>query len=255
MRARFITLEGIDGAGKSSHLEFIRGWLAARAVDAVFTREPGGTALGEQLRALLLSTATQVSLETETLLMFASRQEHIIQVIAPALAAGRWVVSDRFSDASFAYQGGGRGLAFERIAELEHWVQQGLQPDLTLLFDLPQQLAQSRMRVFIAQKHLFDQRQHILRKVGFRLRLKRRNAFQRVRPAGFARVQGQVVLNALVFLRAQVPRLIKIPHRAHVLYHPAGIGAHGFTRFHPAVLRGRAAAQTRAAQRRPPPRV
>ena len=145
MRARFITLEGIDGAGKSSHLEFIRGWLAARAVDAVFTREPGGTALGEQLRALLLSTATQVSLETETLLMFASRQEHIIQVIAPALAAGRWVVSDRFSDASFAYQGGGRGLAFERIAELEHWVQQGLQPDLTLLFDVPQQLAQSRM--------------------------------------------------------------------------------------------------------------
>jgi dTMP kinase len=145
MRPRFISLEGIDGAGKSSHLKFIRSWLAEHDVDAVFTREPGGTALGEQLRALLLSPETQVSLETETLLMFASRQEHIVQVIAPALAVGRWVVSDRFTDASFAYQGGGRGLAAERIAVLEDWVQQGLSPDLTFLFDVPQHVAAARM--------------------------------------------------------------------------------------------------------------
>jgi dTMP kinase len=145
MRARFISLEGIDGAGKSSHLKFIRTWLAEHAVDAVFTREPGGTVLGEQLRTLLLAPETRVSLETETLLMFASRQEHIAQVIAPALAASRWVVSDRFTDASFAYQGGGRGLAAERIAVLEDWVQQGLEPDLTLLFDVPQNVAAARM--------------------------------------------------------------------------------------------------------------
>jgi dTMP kinase len=145
MHSRFITLEGIDGAGKSSHLAFIRQWLAARGIDAVFTREPGGTALGESLRELLLAPSTEVSLETETLLMFAARQEHIVQIIAPALAAGRWVVSDRFTDASFAYQGGGRGLDPARIAVLEDWVQQGLQPDLTLLFDVPQDVAQSRM--------------------------------------------------------------------------------------------------------------
>lgn len=145
MHPRFITLEGIDGAGKSSHLAFIRQWLGERNIEAVFTREPGGTALGEALRELLLAPSTQVSLETETLLMFAARQEHIVQVIAPALAAGRWVVSDRFTDASFAYQGGGRGLDPARIAVLEDWVQQGLQPDLTLLFDVPQEVAQARM--------------------------------------------------------------------------------------------------------------
>jgi dTMP kinase len=145
MRARFITLEGIDGAGKSSHLEFIRAWLGARKIEAVFTREPGGTALGEALRALLLAPATQVSLESETLLMFASRQEHILQVIAPALERGHWVVSDRFSDASFAYQGAGRGVPAERIQVLADWVQQGLEPDLTFLFDVDPAVAQQRM--------------------------------------------------------------------------------------------------------------
>lgn len=145
MSPRFISLEGIDGAGKSSHLAFIRQWLATQQIDTVFTREPGGTALGEQLRALLLAPETEVALETETLLMFAARQEHVLRVIRPALAAGRWVVSDRFTDASFAYQGGGRGLGTERIAQLEDWVQQGLQPDLTFLFDLPTAVAQDRM--------------------------------------------------------------------------------------------------------------
>ncbi|HJU50175.1 MAG TPA: dTMP kinase [Pseudogulbenkiania sp.] len=144
-RGTFITLEGVDGAGKSTQLAAVRDWLAAHGIDAVFTREPGGTVLGEKLRELLLAVDTEVTLETETLLMFAARQEHIARVIEPALAAGRWVVSDRFTDATFAYQGGGRGLAFERIRALEDWVQQGLQPDLTLLFDVPLEVAAHRM--------------------------------------------------------------------------------------------------------------
>ncbi|PXX41708.1 MULTISPECIES: dTMP kinase [Aquitalea] len=142
---RFITLEGIDGAGKSTHLGFIRDWLAAQDIAAEFTREPGGTPLGEQVRALLLAVDTQVSLEAETLLMFASRQQLLSSLIRPALQAGRWVVSDRFTDSTFAFQGGGRGVPAERIAVLENWVQQGLQPDLTLLFDVPLEVASQRM--------------------------------------------------------------------------------------------------------------
>ncbi|HJV07556.1 MAG TPA: dTMP kinase [Chromobacteriaceae bacterium] len=144
-RGRFITLEGIDGAGKSTHLAFIRQWLAEQRIDAVFTREPGGTPIGEKLRGLLLDVDTAVTLDTETLLVFAARQEHIARVIRPALAAGQWVVSDRFTDATFAYQGGGRGVPLARIAQLEDWVQQGLQPDLTLLFDVPLEVAAQRM--------------------------------------------------------------------------------------------------------------
>ncbi|OHX12950.1 dTMP kinase [Chromobacterium sphagni] len=144
-RGRFITLEGIDGAGKSTHLTFIRDWLASRGVDAVFTREPGGTPLGEDIRKLLLAVDSQVSLNAEALLAFAARQQHIDGVIAPALAAGRYLVSDRFTDSTYAFQGGGRGIPFERIRVLEDWVQQGLQPDLTLLFDLPLDVAAQRM--------------------------------------------------------------------------------------------------------------
>ena len=143
--ARFITLEGIDGAGKTSHVATLAAYLAGQNVDVVLTREPRGTPLGEQLRTLLLDPATHVTLDTETLLMFAARCEHVHTVIRPALAAGRWVLSDRFTDASFAFQGGGRGVAAERIAALESWVQQGLQPDLTLLFDVPLSVAQDRM--------------------------------------------------------------------------------------------------------------
>ena len=143
-RARFITLEGLDGAGKTTHLAFIRDWLAAANVDTVFTREPGGTPLGEKLRELLLDVDTEATLDTETLLMFASRQELLSSVIRPALAMGRWVVSDRFTDATFAYQGGGRGVPAKRIAQLEEWVQQGLQPDLTILLDVPLQVSQQR---------------------------------------------------------------------------------------------------------------
>jgi dTMP kinase len=142
-RGRFITLEGLDGAGKSTHLVWLVDTLRARGNTVVQTREPGGTPLGEKLRALLL--ADPMHLETEALLMFAARREHIAQVIEPALARGDWVVSDRFTDASFAYQGGGRGLAREKLAILEEWVQAGLQPDLTLMFDVPTDVARGRV--------------------------------------------------------------------------------------------------------------
>jgi dTMP kinase len=142
-RGRFITLEGIDGAGKSTHLAAIANFLRGRGKDVVVTREPGGTPLGESLRALLLSQPMNV--ETETLLMFAARREHIARVIAPALAAGRWVLSDRFTDATYAYQGAGRGIPADKIAALERWVQEGLQPDLTLVFDVPVEIARQRL--------------------------------------------------------------------------------------------------------------
>lgn len=143
-QARFITVEGIDGAGKSTQLTFIASWLKEQGINAVFTREPGGTPLGETLRHLLLDKATELSLDTETLLMFASRQQLVTDVIRPALDAGCWVVSDRFTDATYAYQGGGRGMPCARIRPLEQWVQQELQPDLTLLFDIPFEFAMQR---------------------------------------------------------------------------------------------------------------
>jgi dTMP kinase len=145
----FISFEGIDGAGKSTHLESFQRLMQERYPDreVVMTREPGGTPLGEQLRTLLLDAP--MNLETEALLMFAARREHIAQVIEPALKAGKIVISDRFTDASFAYQGGGRGLSLEKLNELERWVQSGangllLQPNLTILFDLPGEIAEAR---------------------------------------------------------------------------------------------------------------
>ena len=140
---RFITFEGIDGAGKSTHIDTVANILRARGLEVVVTREPGGTAMGEELRALLLAEA--MHLETETLLMFAARREHVAQVIAPALARGAWVISDRFTDATFAYQGGGRGVPREKIQALADWVHPGLSPDLTLLFDLPRDVAAGRL--------------------------------------------------------------------------------------------------------------
>ncbi|QWE25841.1 dTMP kinase [Polynucleobacter sp. AP-Ainpum-60-G11] len=145
----FISFEGIDGAGKSTHIDAFGKLLKERYPDrdVVMTREPGGTQLGEQLRALLLDAP--MNLETEALLMFAARREHIAQVIEPALSAGKVVISDRFTDASFAYQGGGRGLSLEKLNDLERWVQGRsdgtlLQPNLTFLFDLPGSIAESR---------------------------------------------------------------------------------------------------------------
>lgn len=145
MTAKFITLDGIDGAGKSTHLATIAQWFEAKNMPVVFTREPGGTPVGEALRALLLDPQTEVNLRTETLMMFAARAQHLDSVIKPALAAGIHVVSDRFTDATFAYQGGGRGLPLADIAILEAWVQQGLQADLTLLLDVPLAVSMSRI--------------------------------------------------------------------------------------------------------------
>lgn len=142
-RGKFITFEGIDGAGKSTHVDGIARTLRAQGKTVITTREPGGTPLGERLRELLLHET--MHLETEALLMFASRREHIAQLITPALERGDWVISDRFTDASFAYQGGGRRLSLEKLRELEEWVHADLQPDLTLLFDVPLAVARQRL--------------------------------------------------------------------------------------------------------------
>jgi dTMP kinase len=142
-RGRFITFEGIDGAGKSTHIGFVTDYLKAAGLAVVSSREPGGTPLGEKLRELLLHE--KMDLETEALLMFASRRENLAQVIEPALARGSWVLSDRFTDASFAYQGGGRGLERGKLEALEQWVHPHLQPDLTLLFDVPLAVARARL--------------------------------------------------------------------------------------------------------------
>lgn len=137
-RGRFITLEGGEGAGKSTNLEYLSTRLQAAGVNVRHTREPGGTPLGEKLRELLLNPDhTGMHSDTELLLMFAARAQHLHELILPALARGEWVICDRFTDATYAYQGGGRGIDVQRIALLEDWVQQGLQPDTTLLFDLP----------------------------------------------------------------------------------------------------------------------
>lgn len=138
LKGRFITVEGGEGAGKSSNLDFIRNLLNSAGKQVVFTREPGGTPLGEAIRDLLLGHQhTGMADDTELLLMFAARAEHLQQKIIPALQQGQWVLCDRFTDASYAYQGAGRGLASDRIASLEQFVQGGLRPDLTLLLDLP----------------------------------------------------------------------------------------------------------------------
>ena len=139
---KFITLEGVDGAGKSTHLAFVADWLRRQGREVVVTREPGGTPLGETLRELLLHQTLDP--DTELLLMFAARQQHLAELILPTLARGAWVVSDRFTDASYAYQCGGRGIAAARIAALESWVQRGFAPDLTLLFDVPPEVAGAR---------------------------------------------------------------------------------------------------------------
>jgi dTMP kinase len=142
-RGRFITLEGVDGAGKSTHAVWLKDQLAAAGRRVVATREPGGTPLGEQLRELLLHVP--MTHDTEALLMFAARREHLERVIRPALARGEWVVCDRFTDATYAYQGGGHGVPHARIAELESWVQGDCRPDLTLLFDVSTTVSRQRL--------------------------------------------------------------------------------------------------------------
>lgn len=142
-RGCFITMEGLDGAGKSTHVKGLVDYLRQCGVDVVSTREPGGTPLGEQLRHLLLNH--DMHLETETLLMFAARAEHLHGLIQPALQAGQWVVCDRFTDATYAYQGGGRQLGAQRVHVLENWVHPGFQPDCTWFFDVPLAVARERL--------------------------------------------------------------------------------------------------------------
>lgn len=156
MKPKFITLDGIDGAGKSTNLAVMKAWFEKHQLPVLFTREPGGTPAGEALREILLNPATQVSLRTETLLMFAARQQHLETVILPALKNGTHVVSDRFTDATFAYQGGGRGVPLQDIATLEHWVQGDFRPDLTLLLDVPLEVSMARINQ-TREKDRFEQ--------------------------------------------------------------------------------------------------
>ncbi len=143
MRGKFITFEGIDGAGKSTHIESVRTFLAARGKTVAMTREPGGTELGEAIRGLFLGRT--MSPASEALLVFAARREHLERVVWPALERGDWVLCDRFTDATFAYQGGGREMGFDRIQALADWVHPGFAPELTLLFDLPPDAARDRV--------------------------------------------------------------------------------------------------------------
>ncbi len=194
-RGKFITFEGIDGAGKSSHIATVVDLLRARGLNVVATREPGGTPLGEKLRELLLHE--DMHLETEALLMFAARREHLARIIEPALDRGDWVVCDRFSDASYAYQGGGRGLDKHKCLALEHWVHDHLYPDLTFLFDLPPSVAGERIALQGRELDRFEQE-----RIDFHLRV--RNAYlERARTAS----QRMRVINAerpMEAIRAEV---------------------------------------------------
>jgi dTMP kinase len=160
----FVTLEGGEGAGKSTQLAHLADWLRQRGRDVVVTREPGGTELGERVRDILLHHRGAMAVETEVLLLFSARAEHLAQVVRPALAAGSIVLCDRFTDATYAYQCGGRGFPAERVASLESWVQQGLQPDLTFLLDVPVEVGMSRagrravLDRFEREQHAFFER-------------------------------------------------------------------------------------------------
>ena len=144
MAGCFITIEGGEGAGKSTNIDYIQKYLVGQGIDLVLTREPGGTPLGEKIRGLLLDKENHIVSDAELLLMFAARSQHMAEVIKPALARGQWVLCDRFTDATYAYQGGGRGIPEEHIAVIENWVQGSLRPDVTLLLDLPVDLGLAR---------------------------------------------------------------------------------------------------------------
>lgn len=185
MSGRFITFEGIDGAGKSTHIEAVAERLRRRGGELVSTREPGGTALAEQLRELVLHAPMDAL--TEALLVFAARRDHVSQIIRPALARGASVLCDRFTDATFAYQGGGRGFDLAVLATLEGWVQQGLQPDLTLWFDLPAAVAAQRRHAVRAPDRFERQDEAFFERVidGYRLRAL-------ADPTRFARIDAQL---------------------------------------------------------------
>lgn len=165
-KSRFISVEGIEGVGKSTHLRFIQGWLSRRGVRVLRTREPGGTPVAERIRAILLNPANrQLPAMSELLLMFAARASHVEQVIRPALASGRWVLCDRFTDASYAYQGGGRGISVRHIAALERMVLGSLKPDLTLLLDAPVDVGLERMQRRGARDRFERERQEFFQRV------------------------------------------------------------------------------------------
>ena len=174
-RGLFITLEGGEGAGKSTQLAYVRSRIEAAGIPLQMTREPGGTPLAERIRELLLDhRQTAMASDTELLLMFAARAQHLAERIKPALASGEWVLCDRFTDATYAYQGGGRGIDTARIAVLEDWVQEGLRPDLTLLLDLPVEVGMARA----GQRGELD-----------RFEREQQDFFQRVRSAYLARAE------------------------------------------------------------------
>ncbi|HEB86209.1 MAG TPA: dTMP kinase [Gammaproteobacteria bacterium] len=205
MTGKFITIEGSEGVGKSSNIAFIESYLRDVGKEVLLSREPGGTRLGEAIRTLLLDTDNRgMCSDTELLLIFAARAQHLDEVIRPALAAGKWVICDRFTDATYAYQGGGRGIPESRIAILEQWVQNDLQPDLTLLLDMPVAagLARARKRSrpdrFEQEKQVFFER---VRKAYLR-RAKEYGARFRVVNAepALARVEAQIrdILDAIL---------------------------------------------------------
>ncbi|MBY4677182.1 dTMP kinase [Marinobacterium arenosum] len=204
---RFITIEGIEGVGKTTNIEFVRQWLAERGIEVIMTREPGGTPLAEELRALLLSPRDEeVSHDTELLLMFAARAQHLNQVIKPALQRGAWVLCDRFTDATYAYQGGGRGLDTTPIETLEQLVQQGLNPDLTLLLDLPVEVGLQRANQRSAPDRFEQEKQAFFERVRAAYLERAQNAPQRFRiidaePA-LAQVQRQIATVLGEFLEA-----------------------------------------------------
>lgn len=181
-RGKFITIDGVEGAGKSTQIEFICEYLKAKGIQVILTREPGGTELGESIRTLLLSNSTgDMHADTELMLMFAARNEHIQNKIIPALNQGNWVLSDRFTDSSYAYQGGGRGLDVDRISQLESWVVQDFTPDMTLLLDVPVEIGMSRVesrgkkdRIEMEKMDFFDRvrRAYIARSKEFPDRIK-----------------------------------------------------------------------------------
>ena len=163
-RGKFITVEGIDGAGKSAIIDTIVSKVTENGIEIVTTREPGGTRVGEQLRELILCREVTITVDAEILIIFAARSQHLEEIILPNLEAGRWVLCDRFTDSTYAYQGGGRKIPFERIQVIEDWLQKGFRPDLTLLLDADVETGRERVRVesvpdrFEAEKKNFHKR-------------------------------------------------------------------------------------------------
>jgi dTMP kinase len=207
-RGLFITLEGGEGAGKSTSLRFIEAWLRQAGKNVVVTREPGGTDVGEQVREILLHARELVMTpETEMLLMFAARQEHLARVIRPALARGQTVLCDRFTDATYAYQGGGRGLDEKRIAAIEQWVQGDLRPDLTLLLDVPVVVGLQRANSRSAPDRFESEQQDFFERVRAAYRARAEREPQRIRVVDASRPIEQVeqqlgaILNEVVHAR------------------------------------------------------